>query len=99
MKKSLLKKQLEADKLEMNLLIQANDVSYRAFGGERQQARGFKKDINTLGQTQFKQPTDIITQEMIKEFQEEQISKPAFIDPTTNDIFQYFPSEIGRAHV
>lgn len=81
MKKSLLNKQLEADKLEMNLIIQANDVSYRAFGGQRQQPRGFKKDINTLGQSQFQQPTDIITREMINDFQEEQATNQHLLTP------------------
>ena len=56
-------------------MAELSDLSYRAFNGERQPARGFSNNnITPLGQVPFSdnQAKDAITKEMIKNYQEEE---------------------------
>ena len=80
---------------DLELYKQLSDSSYKSINGKRQSARNFKDGVLNLGQIHFEQPKDVLTKEMILEYQKEQQRKPAYIDTTTGDQFQYVPSNIN----
>jgi hypothetical protein len=80
---------------DLELYKQLSDSSYRSINGKRQSSRNFKDGVLNLGQIHFEQPKDILTKEMILEYQKEQQNKPAYIDTTKGDQFQYVPSNIN----
>ena len=80
---------------DLELYKQLSDSSYRSINGKRQNSRNFKDGILNLGQIQFQQPKDVLTKEMILEYQKEQQNKPAYIDTTTGDKFKYLPSNVN----
>jgi hypothetical protein len=81
---------------DLELYNQLSDLSYRSVNGKRQSARNFKEGVLNLGQIYFEQPKDVLTKEMILDYQKEQQNKPAYIDTTTGDKFQYVPSNVNE---
>ncbi len=79
----------------LELYKQLSDSSYKSINGKRQSSRIFKDGILNLGQIHFEQPKDVLTKEMILEYQKEQQRKPAYIDTTSGDQFKYVPSNIN----
>ena len=71
---TLLEQQIRANEFQNKIMAELSDLSYCAFNGERQPARGFSNNITPLGQVPFSdnQAKDVITKEMIKDYQEEQ---------------------------
>ena len=80
---------------DLELYKQLSDSSYRSVNGKRQSARNFKEGVLNLGQIHFEQPKDKLTKEMILEYQKEQQNKPAYINTTTGDQFNYVPSNVN----
>jgi len=80
---------------DLELYKQLSDSSYKSINGKRQSTRNFKDGVLNLGQIHFEQPKDVLTKEMILEYQKEQQRKPAYIDTITGDQFQYVPSNIN----
>ena len=80
---------------DLELYKQLSDSSYKSINGKRQSTRNFKDGVLNLGQIHFEQPKDVLTKEMILEYQKEQQRKLAYIDTTTGDQFQYVPSNIN----
>ncbi len=76
------------------LYKQLSDSSYKSIIGKRQSTRKFKDGVLNLGQIHFEQPKDVLTKEMILEYQKEQQRKPAYIT-SSGDQFQYVPSNIN----
>ncbi len=73
-----------------------SDSSYRSINGKRQSSRNFKEGVLNLGQIHFEQPKNILTKEMILEYQKEQENKPAYTDIISGDEFKYVPSNINE---
>ena len=90
---TLLEKQIRANEIQNKLMAELSDLSYRAFNGERQPRRGFSENITALGQVPFSdsQATNIITKEMIKEYQDEQLSHQGATD-NYGEKLKYFPT-------
>jgi len=90
---TLLEKQIRANEIQNKLMAELSDLSYRAFNGERQPRRGFSENITALGQVPFSdsQATNIITKEMIKEYQDEQLSHQGATD-SFGEKLKYFPT-------
>jgi len=65
---------------DLELYKQLSDSSYRSINGKRQSSRNFKDGVLNLGQIHFQQPKDVLTKEMILEYQKEQQNKPAYED-------------------
>ena len=84
---------------DLELFKQMSDSSYISINGKRQAARNFKDGVLNLGTINFKQPKDVLTKEMILDYQREQQNKPAYIDDTTGDLYKYLPSNINEATV
>ena len=84
---SLMDQQIRANEYQNQLFAELADLSYRAFGGERQPARGFAPNIVELGKLAFEdnQATDYITKEMIKDYQEQE-QRPAGRDVFGNEL-------------
>ena len=84
---SLMEQQIRANEYQNQLFAELADLSYRAFGGERQPARGFAPNIVELGKLAFEdnQATDYITKEMIKDYQEQE-QRPAGRDVFGNEL-------------
>ena len=80
---------------DLELYKQLSDSSYRSINGKRQNSRNFKDGILNLGQIHFQQPKDVLTKEMILEYQKEQQNKPAYEDTTSGDKFKYLPSNVN----
>ena len=93
MTNSLIEQQIRANDIQRKLLAELSDISYRAFNGDRQPARGFANNVTALGKIPFEdnQPIDSITKEMIKEYQEEQ-SKPSGLKDAFGEDLKYFPT-------
>ena len=93
MTNSLLEQQIRANEFQNRLIAELNNISYRAFNGDRQPARGFANNVVALGKIPFEdnQPLDSITKEMIKEYQEEQ-SKPSGLKNIFDEDLKYFPT-------
>ena len=81
---------------DLELYKQLSDSSYRSINGKRQSSRNFKDGVLNLGQIHFEQPKDVLTKEMILEYQKEQQGKPAYTDITSGDQFNYVPSNINE---
>jgi hypothetical protein len=79
---------------DLELYKQLSDSIYKSINGKRQSSRNFKDGVLNLGQIHFEQPKNVLTKEMIVEYQKEQQRKPAYIDTTTGDQFQCVPSNI-----
>ena len=84
---SLMEQQIRANEYQNRLFAELADLSYRAFNGERQPARGFAPNIVELGKLAFEdnQATDYITKEMIKDYQEQE-QRPAGRDVFGNEL-------------
>ena len=80
---------------DLELYKQLSDSSYRSINGKRQSSRNFKEGVLNLGQIHFEQPKNVLTKEMILEYQKEQQNKPAYEDTTTGDKFKYLPTDIN----
>ncbi len=80
---------------DLELYKQLSDSSYRSINGKRQNSRNFKDGILNLGQIHFQQPKDVLTKEMILEYQKEQQNKPAYEDAASGDKFKYLPSNVN----
>ena len=72
---------------DLELYKQLSDSSYRSINGKRQSSRNFKEGVLNLGQIHFEQPKNVLTKEMILEYQKEQQNKPAYED-TVGDKFR-----------
>ena len=81
---------------DLELYKQLSDSSYRSINGKRQSSRNFKEGVLNLGQIHFEQPKNVLTKEMILEYQKEQQGKPAYTDITSGDQFNYVPSNINE---
>ncbi len=81
---------------DLELYKQLSDSSYRSVNGKRQSARNFKEGVLNLGQIHFEQPKDVLVKEMILDYQKEQQNKPAYIDTTTGNQFNYVPSNVNE---
>ena len=81
---------------DLELYKQLSDSSYRSINGKRQSSRNFKDGVLNLGQIHFEQPKDVLTKEMILEYQKEQQGKPVYTDITSGDQFNYIPSNINE---
>lgn len=81
---------------DLELYKQLSDSSYRSINGKRQSSRNFKEGVLNLGQIHFEQPKNVLTKEMILEYQKEQQNKPAYEDTTTGDKFKYLPTDINE---
>ena len=79
---------------DLELYKQLSDSSYRSINGKRQNSRNFKEGVLNLGQINFEQPKNVLTKEMILEYQKEQQNKPAYED-ATGDKFKYLPSNVN----
>jgi hypothetical protein len=80
---------------DLELYKQLSDSSYRSINGKRQNSRNFKEGVLNLGQINFEQPKDVLTKEMILDYQKEQQNKPAYEDTTSGDKFKYLPSNFN----
>jgi hypothetical protein len=65
--------------------------------GKRQSSRNFRYGVLNLGQIHFEQPSDVLTKEMILDYQKEQQSKPAYVDITSGNEFNYAPSTVNES--
>ncbi len=80
---------------DLELHKQLSNSSYRSINGKRQSSRKFKDGVLNLGQIHFEQSKDVLTKEMVLEYQTEQQNRPAYVDTTTGDQFNYAPSNVN----
>jgi hypothetical protein len=86
---------------DLQLYKQLNDLSYKSVNGKRQDVRNFREGVVDIGKIHFNQPKDVLTKDMILEFQKEQenqrLKTPGFIDPVSGDEFKYNPTGLNDA--
>lgn len=82
---------------DLELYKQLSDSSYISINGKRQNSRNFKEGVLNLGQIHFEQPKNVLTKEMILEYQKEQQNKPAYEDIATGEKFNFVPSNVNQA--
>ena len=86
---------------DLQLYKQLNDLSYKSVNGKRQDVRNFREGVVDIGKIHFNQPKDVLTKDMILEFQKEQenqrLKTPGYIDPVSGDEFKYNPTGLNDA--
>ena len=86
---------------DLQLYKQLNDLSYKSVNGKRQDVRNFREGVVDIGKIHFNQPKDVLTKDMILEFQKEQenqrLKTPGYIDPVSGDDFKYTPTGLNDA--
>jgi len=85
-------KVINQNKMDMSLISELSDISYKSIGGKRQEPRGANKDIVNIGTLPFEATItpDRITKEMILDYQKKK--DIGYIDPLTNTEYKYVPA-------
>ena len=85
-------KVINQNEMDMSLISELSDISYKSIGGKRQEPRGANKDIVNIGTLPFEATItpDRITKEMILDYQKKK--DIGYIDPLTNTEYKYVPT-------